>query len=72
MAQSLDASGDTTGLKASYTRDFAAFVADLQAIMTVSDLADLTRTNWDTIKNIVKARLETRVGQPPSTSHKDS
>jgi transposase len=32
--------------------------------MTIGDLADLTFCSWDTIKNIVKARLETEVGHP--------
>jgi len=32
--------------------------------MTIRDLADLLQTSWDTIKNIVKARLEKQVGHP--------
>lgn len=48
----------------SYTKKFASFIGDLQALMTIRDLADMTMTRWDTIKNIVKARLETEVGNP--------
>lgn len=32
--------------------------------MTVQDLADLLRVSWDTVKNIVKDRLEKQVGHP--------
>ena len=32
--------------------------------MTVSDLAALTGLGWDTIKNVVKARLEKDFGRP--------
>ena len=34
-------------------------------MMTVSDLAALTRLGWDTVKNIIKARLEKDFGRPP-------
>lgn len=35
-------------------------------MMTVSDLAALTGLGWDTIKNIIKAKLERDFGRPGS------
>jgi transposase len=41
-----------------------AFIEDLYGVMTVSDLAAITALGWDTVKNIVKAKLERRDGHP--------
>jgi transposase len=39
-------------------------VEGLRGMMTVSDLAAFTRLGWDTVKNIIKARLEKDFGHP--------
>ena len=49
---------------ARYTHRLQAFIEDLRGMMTVSDLAALTGLGWDTIKNIIKARLEKDFGRP--------
>ena len=48
----------------SYTHRMKAFIEDLYGVMTVSDLAAITALGWDTVKNIVKAKLERRDGHP--------
>jgi transposase len=47
-----------------YTRRLQAFVEDLSGRMTISDLAAITGLGWDTVKDIVKARLEKDYGHP--------
>jgi hypothetical protein len=42
---------------ASYTHRLQAFVEGLRGVMTVTDLAAVTGLGWDTVKNILKARL---------------
>jgi hypothetical protein len=49
---------------ARYTHRLQAFIEDLRGMMTVSDLAALTGLGWDTIKNIIKAKLEKDFGRP--------
>jgi transposase len=49
---------------ARYTRRLQAFVEDLSGRMTISDLAAITGLGWDTVKDIVKARLEKDCGHP--------
>ena len=41
-----------------YTDPLAHFVCDLGRGMTITDVADLTCLSWDTVKTIVKARLQ--------------
>lgn len=47
-----------------YTHRLQTFIEDLRGMMTVSDLAALTGLSWDTVKNILKARLEKDYGHP--------
>lgn len=47
-----------------YTHRLQAFIADLRAVMTVSDLAAVTGLSWDTVKDIIKHRLEKDYGHP--------
>lgn len=54
----------------SYTHRLQAFVGDLRAVMTISDLAGVTGLSWDTVKNIVKERLGHQYGRPPLRSLK--
>ncbi len=49
---------------ARYTHRLQAFIEDLRGLMTVSDLAAVTGLGWDTVKNIVKAKLEKDFGHP--------
>ena len=49
---------------ASYTRQLQALVEDLWGMMTVTDLAAVTGLGWDTVKNIIKNRLEKDYGHP--------
>ena len=49
---------------ASYTHRLQAFVEGLRGVMTVTDLAAVTGLGWDTVKNILKARLERNYGHP--------
>ncbi|MGB7601657.1 MAG: ISL3 family transposase [Candidatus Sulfotelmatobacter sp.] len=49
---------------ARYTHRLQAFIEDLRGLMTVSDLAALTGLGWDTVKNIIKAKLEKDYGHP--------
>jgi hypothetical protein len=44
-------------------------VESLWGMMTVTDLAELTGLGWNTVKNIIKARLEKGYGHPPSEAH---
>jgi len=48
----------------SYTRQLQGMVEDLWGMMTVTDLAAVTGLGWDTVKNIVKNRLEKNYGHP--------
>src|ERR1017187_7160258 len=47
-----------------YTRRLQAFIEDLSGRMTISDLAAITGLGWDTVKDIVKTRLEKDHGHP--------
>ena len=47
-----------------YTHRLQTFVEDLSGRMTISDLAAITGLGWDTVKDIVKARLEKDYGHP--------
>src|ERR1035437_6020830 len=47
-----------------YTYRLQAFVESLWGRMTVTDLAAMTGLGWDTVKNIIKARLEKDYGHP--------
>lgn len=47
-----------------YTHRLQAFVEALAGQMTLSDLAAITGLGWDTVKDIVKARLEKDYGRP--------
>jgi transposase len=48
----------------SYTHRLQALVEDLWGMMTVTDLAAVTGLGWDTVKSIIKARLEKGYGHP--------
>ena len=48
----------------SYTHRLQALVEDLRGCMTVADLAAVTGLSWDTVKNIIKNRLEKDYGHP--------
>jgi len=48
----------------SYTHRLQAFIEDLRGMMTVSDLAAVTGLGWDTVKDIIKGRLEKDYGHP--------
>lgn len=48
----------------SYTHRLRAFIEDLRGFMTVADLAAVTGLSWDTVKNIIKKRLEKDYGHP--------
>jgi len=48
----------------SYTYRLQAFIEDLRGCMTVADLAAVTGLSWDTVKNIIKNRLEKDYGHP--------
>jgi transposase len=50
---------------AHFTHRLKAFVEDLRTMMTVTDLAALTGLGWDTVKNIIKGKLEKDFGRPP-------
>ena len=45
-----------------YTYRLQAFVESLWGMMTVTDLAVVTGLGWDTVKKIIKARLEKGYG----------
>jgi len=49
---------------AHYTHRLQTFIEDLRGLMTVSDLAAVTGLGWDTVKNIIKAKLEKDCGHP--------
>jgi len=49
---------------ASYTHRLQGLVEDLWGMMTVTDLAVVTGLGWDTVKNIIKSRLERDYGHP--------
>jgi hypothetical protein len=46
-----------------YTEKLAAFVNTLSRLMTISDVAEITALSWDTVKNIVKERLQKDYGR---------
>jgi transposase len=48
----------------SYTHRLQALIEDLRGCMTVADLAAVTGLSWDTVKNIIKNRLEKDYGHP--------
>ena len=48
----------------SYTHRLRALIEDLRGFMTVADLAAVLGLSWDTVKNIIKRRLEKDYGQP--------
>ena len=47
-----------------YTCRLRALVEDLRGFMTVTDLAAVTGLSWDTVRNIIKSRLEKDCGHP--------
>lgn len=47
-----------------YTCRLRALVEDLRGFMTVTDLAAVTGLSWDTVRNIIKRRLEKDCGHP--------
>lgn len=49
---------------ARYTRRLEAFIKDLSGLMTIADLAAVSGLSWDTVKNIIKAKLEREYGHP--------
>ena len=49
---------------ASYTHRLQGLVEDLWGMMTVTDLAVVSGLGWDTVKNIIKGRLEKDYGHP--------
>jgi len=49
---------------AHYTHRLQTFIEDLRGLMTVSDLAAVTGLGWDTVKHIIKAKLEKDYGHP--------
>jgi transposase len=49
---------------ASYTHRLETFVGDLRGVMTITDLATVTGLGWDTVKGIVKKRLQRDYGAP--------
>ncbi len=49
---------------AHYTRRLQAFIEDLYGVMTVSDLAAISGLGWDTVKDLIKAKLERQDGHP--------
>jgi transposase len=46
-----------------YTEKLAAFADALSRLMTISDVAEVTGLSWDTVKGIVKQRLQKDYGQ---------
>ena len=48
----------------SYTHRLETFIGDLHGLMTIADLAAVTRLSWDTVKDIVKKRLAKEYGHP--------
>lgn len=48
-----------------YTEKLATYVNVLSRVMTISDVAEVTDLSWDTVKNIVKARLQKDYGHIP-------
>lgn len=48
----------------SSTHRLQALVEDLRGVMTVTDLAAVTGLGWDTVKNLIKTRLEKDYGHP--------
>jgi transposase len=47
-----------------YTYRLQALIEDLRSLMTVADLAGVTGLSWDTVKSIIKRRLEKDYGHP--------
>jgi transposase len=48
-----------------YTQKLAAYADALSRVMTITDVAEVTDLGWDTVKGIVKARLQKDYGQIP-------
>jgi len=48
-----------------YTEKLASYANVLSRVMTISDVAEVTGLSWDTVKGIVKARLQKDYGQIP-------
>jgi len=48
-----------------YTEKLAAYVNVLSRVMTISDVAAVTELSWNTVKDIVKARLQKDYGHIP-------
>ena len=46
-----------------YTEKLAAYANVVSRVMTISDVAEVTGLSWDTVKGIVKARLQKDYGQ---------
>lgn len=53
-----------------YTHQLQSLVESLWGMMTVTDIAALTGLGWDTVKNIIKRRLERDYGHPQLRSLK--
>jgi len=49
---------------ASHTRQLQALIQSLRGMMTVTDLAAVSGLGWDTVKSIIKVRLEKDYGHP--------
>ena len=49
---------------AHYTETLSRFVYGLSRVMTLSDVAELTLLNWDTVKAIAKTHLAKDYGKP--------
>ena len=48
-----------------YTQKLAAYADTLSRVMTITDVAEVTDLGWDTVKGIVKARLQKDYGHIP-------
>jgi transposase len=46
-----------------YTQKLAAYADTLSRVMTITDVAEVTDLGWDTVKGIVKARLQKDYGK---------
>lgn len=46
------------------THGLVAFAQALSQVMTIADTATLLRLDWDTVKDLVKERLEVKFGRP--------
>ncbi len=50
--------------KRHYTKTFERYVQQLSTTMTIQDISQLTRTSWDTVKDIQKRYLKRRFSKP--------